>query len=64
MDEEAKQRTASIIAKTTLECLEIDRETFADLMDSETGDFRSEDTKKELLKLANIRLDDMDKQGF
>ena len=31
-------------------------------MDSETGDFRSGDTKKELLKLANVRLEDIDKQ--
>jgi CRP-like cAMP-binding protein len=63
LDDEAKLRTASIAAKTALECLEIDKETFADLMDSETGEFRSDDTKKELLKLANIRLEDIDRQG-
>jgi len=64
LDEKAKQRSATIVAKTALECLVIDKGTFADLMDSETGEFRSDDTKKELLKLANIRLDDIDKQGY
>lgn len=62
LDTNTKQRTATVIAKTNLDCLEIDKETFADLMDSETGDFRSDDTKKELLKLANVRLEDIDKQ--
>ena len=62
LDTNTKQRTATVIAKTNLDCLEIDKETFADLMNSETGDFRSDDTKKELLKLANLRLEDIDKQ--
>ena len=36
LDTNTKQRTATVIAKTNLDCLEIDKETFADLMDSET----------------------------
>ena len=53
--EKDSKRTASVVASKGLSCLEIDAKTFADLVDSKSGDFRSETTSQQIKKLVKIR---------
>ena len=56
LDASVKKRTATVIALTNLECLEIDAETFADLASgSGSGDFQSDSTSENIKNLVNIR---------
>ena len=56
LDVSVKKRTATVIALTNLECLEIDAETFADLASgSGSGDFQSDSTSENIKNLVNLR---------
>lgn len=56
LDRKAKKRTATVTASKSLSCLEIDAATFADLVDSKTGDYRSEATSSNIKQLVATRL--------
>lgn len=56
LDEQDKKRTATVTASKNLTCLEIDATTFADLVDSKTGDYRSEATSTKIRQLVSLRL--------
>ena len=56
LDVSVKKRTATVIALTNLECLEIDAETFTDLASgSGSGDFQSDSTSENIKNLVNLR---------
>ena len=61
LDRKTKKRTATVTASKNLRCLEIDAKTFADLVDSETGDFRSEATSDNIKQLVAFRLSQLSK---
>jgi hypothetical protein len=57
LDETAKKRTATVVALTKLECLEIDAATFADLAaGGGSGDFQSDSTSENIKNLVEVRL--------
>ena len=57
LDKTAKKRTATVVARTKLECLEIDAATFADLAaGAGSGDFQSDGTSENIKKLVEVRL--------
>jgi len=56
LDKTNNKRTASIIATNTVNCLQIDADTFQDLVKSDDGEFRSEDTSEQIKQLVNYRL--------
>ena len=52
---DGKPRTATAVATSAVSCLKMDAVTFADLMDPTRGEFRSESTMEEILKVARMR---------
>jgi len=56
LDAGANRRTATVTAASSLECLEIDAATFKDLIDSTTGEFRSDATSAHIKQLVSFRL--------
>jgi hypothetical protein len=56
LDDKTKTRTATVTASKKLKCLEIDANTFADLIDEKTGDYRSETTSANIKQLVALRL--------
>ncbi len=50
------KRSATVVALTPMECLEIDANTLADLTDSNRGDFQSDITSENIKNLVNIRV--------
>ena len=61
LDKYTSKRTATVTAAKSLSCLEIDATTFADLVDSETGDYRSEATSSNIKQLVAARLSQLTK---
>ncbi len=55
LDDKTKTRTATVTASNNLTCLEIDANTFADLVDEKTGDYRSGTTSANIKKLVALR---------
>ena len=57
LDKTANKRTATVVALSKLECLEIDAETFADLAaGGGSGDFQSDSTSANIKNLVEVRL--------
>ena len=56
LDQKNNKRTATIITNSSVNCLQIDADTFADLVKSDDGEFRSEDTSEQIKQLVNFRL--------
>ena len=56
LDKVKKKRTATVVASSKMQCLEMDAETFGDLVDNRSGDFKSEATSENIRKLFEIRL--------
>ena len=61
LDKHTSKRTATVTAAKSLSCLEIEATTFADLVDSETGDYRSEATSSNIKQLVAARLSQLTK---
>ena len=55
LDDKTKKRTATVTASKNLHCLEIDANTFADLVDEKTGDYRSATTSANIKQLVALR---------
>ena len=55
LDDKTRARTATVTASKNLKCLEIDANTFADLVDDKTGDYRSATTSANIKQLVALR---------
>ena len=52
---DGKPRSATAVAQGHVDCLKIDAVTFADLMDPTKGEFRSEATMQQVMRIADLR---------
>jgi CRP-like cAMP-binding protein len=52
---DGKPRSATAIAQGYVSCLVIDAVTFADLMNPSEGEFRSEATMQQVMRIADLR---------